>query len=72
MGRVKRKVPPSTRDQHGPRVPLHRVVLTVGGAGIIINGDNEGRLLRDTACGHPAHVFARIGRRHLGDAQAGA
>lgn len=72
MGGVKGKVPPSTRTQHSLHVPIHSVALTVGAAGIIINGDNKGRLLCDATRGHPAHVFARIGRRHLGDAQAAA
>jgi len=45
---------------------------TVRGAGAGLDGDDEGRLVRDTARCHPAHVLARIGRRHLGDAQAGA
>ena len=62
--------PPVPRRRWGPVPP--RVALTAGWLGSVIDGDDEGRLLRDAAPRHPAHVLARIGRRHLRDAQAGA
>lgn len=47
------------------------LTLTVIGAGAAGHGDNDGRLLRGGAQGHPAHVLPRIGHCHLSEAQAG-
>ena len=48
-------VPTGPRHRWGP-VP-RRVALTVRWVGSVIDGDDEGRLLRDAARCHPAHVL---------------